>query len=1201
MAGSGALRVHVSHAEGLLAADEEDGMPSPFVVVTVGGRTEQTGTISKTLSPRFEWDFRYRFAHVSGAPSSSVEFDVMDAESSVSLGWVMLELTQFRDALISGERVSCTLQLEDGQEETSGQLFCSFTWEADPVTPKPPPKPEPPVPYTPAAIRTPARVTSFDRRQSAIRVESDHARKTDGSLLVNISHALNLNAAAAGDDGLTGPFVRVSVGGCTEQTRTVRPSLNPRFDWTIRFRFANCDGAPSSNVAFEVVDGDDEWDLGTAMLALSGHRDNLAAGARLACTLPLDDGQAKPGSLLVSFTWEPDDGKRYYPPAPLPVPLPPPKPPPPRRKTSGCIRVRVHDAAGLKTMAKGDKLTTFLIKVTLGARMEKICVVKDSQHPHFDSDVRFTFDHVLIATSGSIGFEAFDWDRVGWDDPLGRAAVALEPHREDLTDGELADCSLKLDDGQETPGILNVSIAWEYDEPPTPRERKYIEPTGLPELDAEPSPNLMLGLFFGVPLVTGYLAYDAEYGVPSVSVSILMPIIAMVAYLVTPLTPPEDPSEPPFPTLENMLPGPLYTVIGAPINFIFAAKDFVKAKTLGVVMAIVGPWIAPYMSHIAYGIQITMGVTAAIEAEEGLAHVTRFGAGVIIFIMTAIQVPDSFSWAFTRFPKLQAGIDRLYEKQAAVEGSVTVAADEMMQQIQELTEDAKDSDSGFQLPPTPDFFKPIYRAFCEWLDGIGSLARASPFKLLVVILELSQTVDGMAMPDMNTVMEQVPDLPSWDQLESMWNWLISSLAAVPTAWPTFVLAHHNELLINSTALCQPHEPCQVLGPVGSCNSTTAWFPSSVEEATKGISLVYEPPLPATEILIHYQLVSPPENAIAFSLRLELSDETSTYAQASSEALAHWEKHGLGPDWDEEDETHGRVLQHGRLLQAKRRRRRKRNGDVGEANATTIDFAPRVYLMDVFTHPGGGMRNITTTQISSMTAAYPPSFAAFETLLSKPSTPSAKPLHLAQPTCALPLQLVLEDINGTYPHLLSLHVSLHSASGHAMEIGIDGVQLIGDKVVEEIAWDGLEEMEEPEDDDGGDDGDAGGDDAGAGDSGGGSEHHAGGGEEIPVGEIAGVVGVGATAAASTDFVRSQVKPEEFAKGQAKESAKKEAQLARSGAEGLIRKLLATPLPEVNVAEALAIIDEAEQENVLASLIDKAVDHTEKAAQLQFNAA
>ena len=96
----------------------------------------------------------------------------------------------------------------------------------------------------------------------------------------------------------------------------------------------------------------------------------------------------------------------------------------------------------------------------------------------------------------------------------------------------------------------------------------------------------------------------------------------------------------------------------------------------------------------------------------------------------------------------------------------------------------------------------------------------------------------------------------------------------------------------------------------------------------------------------------------------------------------------------------------------------------------------------------------------------------------------------------------------------------------------------------------------------------------------------------------MTGLLATAAASSDFVRAHVRPEEFARGKAKETAKKEAQLSRSGAEARIRKLLATPLPSVDVAEGLQIIEEAEAQNVLPSLIDKAVGHVEEAATLQF---
>ena len=60
-------------------------------------------------------------------------------------------------------------------------------------------------------------------------------------------------------------------------------------------------------------------------------------------------------------------------------------------------------------------------------------------------------------------------------------------------------------------------------------------------------------------------------------------------------------------------------------------------------------------------------------------------------------------------------------------------------------------------------------------------------------------------------------------------------------------------------------------------------------------------------------------------------------------------------------------------------------------------------------------------------------------------------------------------------------------------------------------------------------------------------------------------------------------------------KKEAQVAASGAQMKLKKILATPLLELDIAKAIQTIEEAERENVLASLIDKATEHTQLAIQ------
>ena len=105
------------------------------------------------------------------------------------------------------------------------------------------------------------------------------------------------------------------------------------------------------------------------------------------------------------------------------------------------------------------------------------------------------------------------------------------------------------------------------------------------------------------------------------------------------------------------------------------------------------------------------------------------------------------------------------------------------------------------------------------------------------------------------------------------------------------------------------------------------------------------------------------------------------------------------------------------------------------------------------------------------------------------------------------------------------------------------------------------------------------------------------ELLSLENLASLIGLLATVAASSDFVREHVRPAEFAQGKAREAAKKQAQLGRHGADAAIRRLLATPVDQVDVAAALEAIEAAEEQDVLGSLIDKAALHTQHAAQMQ----
>ena len=155
-------------------------------------------------------------------------------------------------------------------------------------------------------------------------------------------------------------------------------------------------------------------------------------------------------------------------------------------------------------------------------------------------------------------------------------------------------------------------------------------------------------------------------------------------------------------------------------------------------------------------------------------------------------------------------------KRSSSWGALTVAADNMMQQVQEVMEDAKRTQV-YRIVYLPPFAKPYYRAVCEWLDSIGQIARTSPLKLLVIVLELTTSVNGFVVPTWDQIMPAIPDMPSWTQLQSMFAWATSSLDEIPTAWPAYVISDRGAP--QNASGCPFFAPCQVLGDFGLCDST----------------------------------------------------------------------------------------------------------------------------------------------------------------------------------------------------------------------------------------------------------------------------------------------------------------------------------------------------------------------------------------------
>ena len=103
--------------------------------------------------------------------------------------------------------------------------------------------------------------------------------------------------------------------------------------------------------------------------------------------------------------------------------------------------------------------------------------------------------------------------------------------------------------------------------------------------------------------------------------------------------------------------------------------------------------------------------------------------------------------------------------------------------------------------------------------------------------------------------------------------------------------------------------------------------------------------------------------------------------------------------------------------------------------------------------------------------------------------------------------------------------------------------------------------------------------------------------IPLEEIVSLVAAVATAAASSEFVRKHVKPEQYAQMKAKEAQKKEALAERNGADAAVRALLGTPVDKVDIEAGKGVINDAEDAKVMPSLVQKALEHVQKAINVQ----
>ncbi|MGB1600112.1 MAG: hypothetical protein ACPIOQ_45610 [Promethearchaeia archaeon] len=329
----------------------------------------------------------------------------------------------------------------------------------------------------------------------------------------------------------------------------------------------------------------------------------------------------------------------------------------------------------------------------------------------------------------------------------------------------MASTILPMDAPDKTPneGLVHLSIVWEPDEPPTPRpveEEPLLPPVAT---GPEPRPYLTFAFVVGVPTTLAVLARSADYTVFATVFAGVFPIVCIAAYLITPLAPAEDdPTEPPPPKIDDYVPPSIASLFTG----VTRAVDSVKGATVGSIMAFVGPVVGPHMLLIAQCLQLSMGVSAIMEVGVGFKEIHTIGAAIITLIITLIAVPDSFGWAIKEGTPTGDAYNQLVNKfnnaKEKIEASVSLSANTVVTSMQErqealqeqmaevykalpcvASEDVKGGGGAAGKGP----LRPFVIIFLRWFDEVGSLVRASPLKVLIMVLDLTIAVNDFALPN----------------------------------------------------------------------------------------------------------------------------------------------------------------------------------------------------------------------------------------------------------------------------------------------------------------------------------------------------------------------------------------------------------------------------------------------------------------------
>ena len=1017
-----------------------------------------------------------------------------------------------------------------------------------------------------------------------------------GRLRVYFSHATDLRAADA--SGSSDPYFKITVGMWHfKTTEVVKETLNPRYDCEFVFGFGSLDLAIAERISLKALDFDMmslDDSLGQGSIELGPHRQALRDSMRVNLTVPLvykrfrADKGVPAGQAYLSIIWEPTH-------SPSKIVLPPPKAVA-MKKLGGRIQVHVSHAASLLAADKSG-LSDPYIKCTLMfhtgtglSYVERSQTINQTLNPHFDWTCTFPFhfEQVDEAARYKLQFEAFDYDSDSLNDPLGYANVALYDHWRAMAEEVPIELILDLKDRTPTlpslstapqrvnNGRLFVTVSWVADVPDEPEAEE--EPLLAPEPEPEkPQPWLLISLVFGLPLFFVILAIGAEYNSFAVTASGFLPLICIAAYLLSPLAPAEDdPNEPPLPTLEMYLWGPLAHLI----QYIIDTIAELKSAFFGTIFEVISPAIMPHVLLIAQTLQLSMGIMALVEMGVSFAKLHTIASGVITLIMTLVAVPESFGWAIKSGNPVgdvwTAAGNGFRDGQANFETAMAFSADHYVQLGLEKWEVIKDqaaeasasitafaSDSKGDSP-IYNFIRPFIRLALVRIDEIGEVVRGAPLLLVVLVLD-----SCTALNDMPTV---VPPLHIY--AIEFYAFFFPPVGN-PTQWASTAQGGFDGPTVGVTnGTCGTNgglgslarvtaavaAACGAIGPVvaETCAASNAWALSS----SGGPRLIFDDPMRGAYLDVHYQLSLPSGwrqvgnaswleafSPARFTLRVDLFGNESLPDGALTSVEVR-RAYDVTVSLSLLDETERNIsitpLSDDAPFMSEGKPRKFRPVTLADKAGVVVD--------KIFTLP----------VIKNFKPSPPP-----PAWLSDPSSATA--------ACLQPLRLRILPFNNTHDHPITQSVAISLQETNGLGVSLDAIALEGRPATEEWEEGAWEEFEFEDEEEAAE-----------------VEHEQAG---FPIEEVTAVLAAIATAAASSDFVRAQIKPEEYAKQRAREAAKKEALKSRNGAENEVKALIGTPLDRVDIAEAKRIIEEAEDGKVLPSLIDKAVVHVQDAIELQ----